>query len=402
MNIISLIDWFKIGNGASSAITSIDKFYKQEGISHYFTCDYSDSELPQNAFLWSEEKILNLLQNKDVVIFHYYHSGGVKGKGIFYKLTNLLKKENLSIPIITTVLQRPSYPYTILTPYIILNSSHIVFIDKTSYNDPLYKFIPKEHKSMFYCTFPESPERIKMLDSLAKERNCKDKFVSFIYGRGSTIGKCPNDTIDVFKKINVPSKKFIICGVDDESWIAKKALKESNITTYPNMKYENWEKMCSTFDVFLYYLPKDTYSSLDGNLGLAMRLGIPPIVFGPSAPKERIIHGVNGFIANTKEEIIYYAQLLFQDDNLRKNIGKNARDTTYSMLHNRDSIEGYLNLYKTVTRKSKTYNINIPFAFSTLCTLKKYMFLIQIECNRIQRALIMLINNPARFIKKFN
>lgn len=206
----------------------------------------------------------------------------------------------------------------------------------------------------------------------------------------------------IYKNGRIISKKFIICGVDDESWIAKKALKESNITTYPNMKYENWEKMCSTFDVFLYYLPKDTYSSLDGNLGLAMRLGIPPIVFGPSAPKERIIHGVNGFIANTKEEIIYYAQLLFQDDNLRKNIGKNARDTTYSMLHNRDSIEGYLNLYKTVTRKSKTYNINIPFAFSTLCTLKKYMFLIQIECNRIQRALIMLINNPARFIKKFN
>lgn len=401
MKIISIIDWFRIGNGATSAITAIDRFLKPAGIEHTIICDYFDGQLPSNAHVWSESLLPKIMDSCEQTIFHYYLSGGIRGKGIFKNLITWCKRNSCKVPIVTTVLQRPSYPYSILTPYIINNSSHLIFIDKASYNDQLYSFIPEDRKSMFYCSFPISDERITHLDNLAKQRESHNKEVQFIYGRGSVINKCPKDTIDIFKKISVKSKYFIICGVDDDTWIAKDAKGELNIETMPNKSYQEWEAICSTFDVFLYYLPKDTYSSLDGNLGLAMKLGIPPIVYGPVAPKERIIHGINGFIANTKDEIIEYAEKLYEDDELRKTMGKNARDMTYSMLHGRKTVDGHIALYEKLSSGYCGPEFSIPNSLALKCFIKHNMFMLKLNFKSACRAIHLLFINPKLLVAKF-
>ena len=400
MKIISVIDWFKIGNGATSAITTINSFFKDGGIDYSVLFDYSKGVLPENTHKWSDDLFLQIVDNRKDVIVHYYLSGGKKGRGIFFKLVNCCKFHGLTIPIVTTVLQRPSYAYCMLSPYIIHHSSHIVFIDKASYNDSLYSFIPAERKSMFYCNFPFPAHEIAKLDQLAKVRDNHNKNERFVYGRGSVINKCPQDTIEVFEQIDVGPKYFVICGVDDDSWIAKKARYKKNIKTYPNKSFEEWKLICSTFDVFLYYLPKDTYSSLDGNLGLAMRLGIPPIVYGPDAPKERIVQGVNGFVAETKDEILRYAKLLFEDDELRKTIGKNARDMTYSMFHGRQTLDGYVSLYKRLLAGDIGGGFIIPRRLFWTCFIKNRIFIARMYFEKIKRG-VSLIVTPRNMIRKF-
>ena len=65
----------------------------------------------------------------------------------------------------------------------------------------------------------------------------------------------------------------------------------------------SWLRLLNKFDVFLYHLPEKIYSSIDGTLGDAMLLKKAVVYFGPEAPKERLINGVNGLIAKTEEEI---------------------------------------------------------------------------------------------------
>ena len=402
MRIISLIDCFRIGNGATSAITTMNEFYIQRGIEHFVFYDYAYGICPNYVFVYKKELLLSLIENGENVLVHYYLSGGMKGNGIFHKVINCLKENGISVPILTTVLQKPSYAYCMLTPFVIRNSNHIVFIDKASYNDSLYSFIPAHRKSMFYCSFPIPKDKIKHLDKLAESRLEHKKEERFVYGRGSVINKCPKDTIEVFNQIDVTSKHFIICGVGDDSWIAKKASHCNNITTYPNKTFKEWELICSTFDVFLYYLPEDTYSSLDGNLGLAMKLGIPPIVYGPDAPKERIIHGVNGFIANTKDDIVKYAKMLYDDDELRGRIGKNARDMTYKMLHNNQTIDGYNDLYNLLLTQKREFDYSIPVSLSLICFIKRTLFMMKFYKDKFERAMVLLFKNPANLIKKIN
>ena len=401
MKIISVIDWFKIGNGATSEITYLNKFLELEGIDYSVLFDYSEGIVPPKTYQWSDEIFAKMVCNEEDVVVHYYLSGGNRGKGVFSKLVNYCKSQGLILPIVTSVLQRPSYAYCMLTPYIIENSSHIIFIDKASYNDPLYKFIPDERKSMFYCCFPWSDSKIAKLDQLAKNRENHRKEERFVYGRGSVINKCPKDTIDIFKQIDVNSKYFIICGVDDDSWIALKARHEDNIVTYPHKSYEEWELICSTFDVFLYYLPKNTYSSLDGNLGLAMKLGIPPIVYGPDAPKERIVQGINGFVAETKEEIVKYAKLLYEDDDLRTRMGKNARDMTYAMFHGRQTLDGHIALYKKLLSGDIGKNFVIPKSLSMTCFIKSHIFLAKMFVEKMGRFFSLIIN-PSVLFRKLN
>lgn len=400
MQLLFFIDWFKQTNGATLTVVELAELLRGKGVTCEIICEYNSSPLPSKVSLWDEKFIMDKLSKGDTVI-NYFHTGvGSKGGKLFDKILSLRRRNNIELPIITTVLQKPSNPSTILSPHIIKNSRHLVFIDKSAYNDNMYSFIPKSRKSMIYMSWPIQPEFEKLYKDVISTKERRDKSKLFIFGRGSAISKCPKDTIKQFQRINVDSKQLIICGVNDDTWLARQARKYNNVITLPNTQYIDWVRNCSKFDVFLYYLPKSAYSSLDGNLGLAMLLGIPPIVYGPDAPKERIIDGVNGFVAETKDQIIDYAERLYKDDELREKMGKNARSSTLAYYNSSSSIEKYMELNGEILRGHEYEPIQTPLLLSYICIYIRIKYKLKTSAGSIWRGFFLLLSSPSMFMTK--
>lgn len=346
MNILYVTTIYAVGDGTSKAV------YSQIQIDQ----NVCDNYLVIAKIIRSSENDLNIATNKDVrritdflkkgnVCIHYF-------KATYSNvLMDILQLSGYNVPVITTICQVPSYINLWLTPYEIKHSWHFVFIDKAAYNNSLVNFIPSKIKSQIYCS------GIHRDYSYLKKENHGDKIV---YGRGSTSIKCPQNMFDVFDKIDIPNKVFRIVGIENDSWIRVEAAKRKNVEVYGMLPHEKWLEICNTFDVFLYHIPKDCHSSLDGTLGQAMLLGIPVVYMGSEAPKERFHGNENGFVANSIDEMAYYATVLGKDINLRKQIGEKGRLSTIADFDPLISQQKYLEIYN---RMSSCHNVRIPFLY---------------------------------------
>ena len=282
-------------------------------------------------------------------------------KSVFSRLVEVKNSVNDEIRTITIVCQQPSNPNTILTPFEIKHSDHLIFIDKTAYNDPLYSFIPENRKSWTYLSVPDDGPN--PLDKyLRTDYALKNDEV--VFGRGSSFNKCPKDVLAPFNSLKLPyKKKFIIVGVPERrNWLTREIKNKGikDVVTYPMVGFNDWMKLVSSFDIGLYYLPKDAHSSIDGTLGQMMRIGLPVIVGGAPAPKERIIHGENGYIADTVSEMIKYSEMLANSQELRERIGQKARQTTIE-LNKKLWVDTLENIIENVEKSGAILPFNIPF-----------------------------------------
>ena len=251
---------------------------------------------------------------------------------------------SLQIPVLTTVCQRPSFKSLLLSPFEIQHSSYIVLIDKASYNDSIIRFIPQERRKQIY--FSGDPGLCEQTSGISFKRNENGPI---IFGRGTSLPKCPLNMIDIFDRISISNKIFCIVGIPKgDNWVRRKAKGRSDIIIYDLLPYEEWLKVCATFDVCLYQIPVDSHASIDANLGVAMLMNKPVVYYGSEAPKERFIHGENGFIAETYDEIVKYATLLGKDEDLRKRIGTQARKTTVELIEGLNRKSQYAELYSNL------------------------------------------------------
>lgn len=350
MNVLYITSYCDIHDGVSSAIFSQYRMdgpttdeqlivYKWKGV------------IPDEFNAVSSrcvDKILEFAENGAFLI-HYY-------RGIPSNLLNdTIRIVGNTHPVLMTVCQCPFFKPLLLSPYEIKTAWNIVFIDKTSYGCKLLDFIPTEKKSMIYLV---SGANIKETELLKQPNN----FPYIIFGRGTTLSKCPIDMFDVFDRINIPHKKFIIVGIPEgDNWVRNEAQKRDDVDVYGILPQKDWFQMCSNFDVFLYHLPFSCHASIDGNLGLAMLMRKPVVYMGSEAPKERFEHTKNGYIAENIEEMARYATMLGEDSSLRKKIGENARIST---IRNFGNVENrrktYEDLYKNTTSNPHT---RIPLSY---------------------------------------
>lgn len=360
INVLILLDVYVQNTGASGAAIHFLENWMKNGMGGCFLCYRtaigSISEYKEHIFEF-DGNVSALLINKQIDIVNYYKSSrSLLKQSLLTCFHTSIKKDGIRVPIVTTVCQQPSFVSVFLTTSDIKQSDAIVFIDKQAYNDPLYSFIPCNRKTQIY--FGTSRENIDKLGSIADKSQKSDKL--FVYGRGSSIEKCPKDILDVFSKINVPKKLYRIVGVAAKSWLGKLAAGYNDVEIIEHVSYWEWLEVCASFNVFLYYLPEHAHSSIDGTLGDAMLMKIPPIVYGANAPKERIIHGKNGFIANTKDEIVKYAELLYTDTKLRERMGEAARSSQIEMFDYEITLSKYRNLFSEMTNSYSKTMIHIP------------------------------------------
>lgn len=357
MKVLFLIRKYKIIDGASNALY----FYVKNNplisnstivTRHTIDCQPDIHTVEVESF----NDLNKLIVNGNYDIIHYFKIEGTELLEWAYKS---IKKNSLNLPIVTTVCQRPSFPGLLLSPSEIKKSSKIIFIDRSAYNDPLFSFIPTPQKQTIYFGCSES-----IIDQTKNLLSTRENSEYIVFGRGSTLSKCPSNILDIYHRINIPNKKFIIAGVPIDSWLGNLAADDKSIKIIPPTNFNDWLNTCNSFDIFLYHIPKTSHSSIDGTLGNAMLLEKSVVYYGSDAPKERIEHGINGFIADTEDDIIKYCELLASDNELRKTIGQQARISTIRDFSLQTTVRKYNQLYETMTsNNSKVANINIPLNY---------------------------------------
>lgn len=359
-NIIFCIETFNIGGGATIALMSLIK--NNPDIKDYVifcrNIIRNEKSLEGKIIVGKGNDIITFFQREKFDLIHWFKANG---NCLFEDLIKEMCKYEWKIPILTTICQKPSCKSLLLSPCEILYSNHLVFIDKAAYNDALFQFIPNSKKSMIYFGFGQ--ELLEIIDKVRKNTPYI-KTNQIIYGRGSSLNKCPKDMFDVFDKINHP-KSFIIVGGGKKQWIIREINKRKmyDVKLIDNLRYEEWIKVLNSFDVFLYYLPLKAYSSIDGTLGEAMLLQKPVIYYGPEAPKERLIHGYNSLIANNKEEISVLCNKLAKDEEMRLQLGLKARETTLENFSIERTIDAYNILYNKLLTKKEFIHLDMPFFY---------------------------------------
>lgn len=273
------------------------------------------------------------------------------------------KREMKDVPIVTHVLQNPSYHGNFVSISELKHSTKFVFIDKTSYNNKRYAFIPKGAKEMAYCTYSQ-PGDIEIYDKIYQDVK-KESCDAVVFGRGSSLVKCPFDMFErVFDKIDGP-KKFIIVGGKGGTWIEEKIKERKGlyeVEWIQHLPYEDWIKEIVQFDVFLYYLPDDAFSSIDGTLGQAMLQGKPVVYYGPGAPAERF-HDGNALVAKTPDELPELCNKLAKDPELRRNIGAKGRETTIKDFGIETTLRIFGKVYGEVYDNPSPASYTIPLSF---------------------------------------
>jgi len=115
----------------------------------------------------------------------------------------------------------------------------------------------------------------------------------------------------------------------------------------------------SKFDIGIMPLNNDSFSK--GKCGLKliqyMACGVPSVASPVGANKSIIQNGVNGFLANTKEEWVEKIELLINNQNLRETIGKNAINTIIKKYSLQQTAPNLINIFeKTVKAQNSEFD----------------------------------------------
>lgn len=358
MNIIYLVSFYRVGDGTSAGVYSQIETDKSTYDDYLIvTKEIKSAQDGLKIVTNKQRQIIADFISKGPIVIHFF-------RGHFSNLLlEMLQLAGYHTPVVITVCQSPSYNNLWLTPFELKHAWQIVFIDKAAYNNSLVGFIPENVKTQIYLS---EKGIYRNFETIPKSDN-KGKIV---YGRGSTSIKCPKTMFDVFDKIDVPNKLFRVVGIEGDSWVKDEAAKRDNVEVLGQLPIDKWEEVCNSFDVFLYQLPNDCFSSLDGTLGLAMLLGKPVVYMGCEAPKERFRHGENGFVANSIDEMAHYATLLGRDKTLREKIGEAGRLSTIKDFQPEERVRKYKDVYNRLDHHEK-YEIPLSYVLKFLAKNKK-------------------------------
>lgn len=359
MNVLYLTTYYNEQDGVSNAVKAMVNAHSNYFNNYLIVCKKVGKH-DKNLKICEDTEITKIKDFliDDECIIHYLR--GVSSN-ILKTIINLSKKLHKHPAVLITVCQNPAAKRLLLSPYELLKSNYFVFIDKTSYKCPLLYFINERSKSQIYLTGSESKKN-KLLNYPHKSPT-----EHIIFGRGSTLSKCSKDMFKTFDSIEIKNKKFIICGIPEgENWIRKEAKKRNNVEVLGLLPYEKWIEICNSFDVYLYELPIDNFASIDGTLGQAMLLSKPVVYRGPDAPRERLLHGVNSYVAETCNQAAYYCTRLGKSLELRRKMGEMARETTLMQFSYKERIKSYEAVFQKLNNRNKIKNIPLSYYLSYL------------------------------------
>lgn len=347
-NIIYCIDFFCdiSGAGATDALKMLITDNQYLGAykvfcKRYLCGDNVGTIIPLES---TGKDVVDEFINGEYKCIHWLRADGCQ---LYIEIIKELKLRKISIPIVSTICQQPSFPQYFLSPWEVKYPSLIIFIDNTAYHDKFFNFLPENRRRMLRFG-GISKEGVTMIENVVKGTKRSDK-KGIVYGRGSSLNKCPQNMFDVFDKIN-PPKKFVIVGNGNKDWIQQEISKRSDyeVKLLDAMPYRKWLETLATFDIFLYHLPMDTYSSTDGTLINALLMGKAVVYYGPDAPTEVLIDNYNSRVAHSTQQLVDICNELAANEKDRKRLGENAK-TIYKEFQTKEQFFNSMNdLYSSI------------------------------------------------------
>lgn len=393
--IIYCIDnyWGRSGAGASMALRSLIMMNPQLEKYKFFCKRYIEGNLKDIVpVVATGKEVVDEFLNDNYQCIHWIRSNNYC---LYTEIVHEMKSRNLKIPIISTICQQPTAPNLFLTPIEVKYPSRIIFIDNTAYYNKAIKFIPLSRRKMirFGGWTKESKETYDKILAQTIEPQDKDMIV---YGRGSSLNKCPRNMFQIFDEI-APPKKFIIVGSggsEEKKWIQEEIARRRGryeILLLDAMPYQKWLEMVATFDIFLYHLPLDAYSSTDGTMANAMWLKKPVVYFGPEAPKEKLKDNYNSRIAQSENDIVICCNELASNRVKRLRLGENARLTMEANQTYSQFLEKINKLYEEVTPLSPLrLSLCYMYLYTSYMLMRDKMWPFKIIKRKIDRIRVYL------------
>jgi glycosyltransferase involved in cell wall biosynthesis len=355
MKVLHVVSTISVG-GTSKALMSLatglqDKY----GISSTIATTHPLVEnVSREAIAFALHENVTVKQLAEIVLegkFDLVHWWKNTGSGQFRNYIKTIGSKRP--PLLITLCQVPVDPRHSLSRFEMEYADKIVFICKEAYHNWRVKAVPAEAKELIY--FGTWSSRKDSVNLSAEE---KDNSV-FRFGRGSVLSKCPSGFLSTFKKIEIPESTFHIAGSGNdadrqriEAEIRKTGLTD-RVVLEGQFGQVEWNEFLHGLDVFLYQLPPRAFSAIDATIQDAMLAEIPVIYQGPPAPKELLVHGESGFVAGDEKEVIFYAQQLYHDPQLRKRIGVQGRRRIIDVFSFEKTIKKYGTIYRELCYPEK-------------------------------------------------
>ncbi len=137
--------------------------------------------------------------------------------------------------------------------------------------------------------------------------------------------------------------------------------------THPDLEIESraWTaetevRELNTFDIGIMPLPDDEWAK--GKCGLKgltyMACGIPTVMSNVGVNSSIILHGKNGYLANSEGDWLEFLSLLIEDTLQRKSIGSNGRSTVVERFSTIKYQQVYLDLFKRIVEEASQPLLN--------------------------------------------
>jgi len=139
--------------------------------------------------------------------------------------------------------------------------------------------------------------------------------------------KFPIELIDIFQEVERKSQKAKFCIVGGNKHYKEHMNRLKDVVNY-EIGSLPVEILYSTFDILVY---KTNVTETWGRIVTeAMASGLPVVAENKGGIKEQIDHGINGYLCDTNEQFVEYILKLINDENLRYEIGMEARKKSVS------------------------------------------------------------------------
>lgn len=170
-------------------------------------------------------------------------------------------------------------------------------------------------------------------------------------------------------------------GIDTKTFTPKEKPKNSSILTVANdfinrdycLNYSGWKRVTNGLNVRVVgetenlsvpassidelvdeynscsvYFNSSTLSPIPTSLLEAMSCGCAVVSTATCMIPEIIKNGYNGYISNDEKELTYYLKLVLNDERIRRELGKNARQTILDKFSEKAFIDEWNKLFNTV------------------------------------------------------
>ncbi len=321
-----------------------------------FTNHMDGRKCPAPLVEGESEEFVRLLERRNIDLIHWFKTWDTS----FFEECVAAMEGNARWPkILMTLCQLPTRFSFRLSVSQIEHSDRFVFGSRAAFGHWLHDIIEGDAKRLIYFGAMDVHG--------VGARDARDEIV---YGRGSALSKCPEDFLDLFAKIPIPQKRFVVVGGGIGEKFSKKADRlglSSTVEFTGEVGFSAWLDLVRSFDVFLYHLPKTTHSLVDGTIQHAMLSEVPVVLLGGRGPEELVEHGVSGFVAADAAEFVRLATALGEDVELRRRIGENGRKRILERFRWEDAIDRYAEEYSSLMNASETRfrKRAVPFVYRT-------------------------------------